>query len=94
MDEIIIGTKTVVTTIKDPTMQFGKLKLLFEYTKFHIGLYTGVVGALLAMAQLGKEKFEGLHLVLLVLSILIFALRVCVGGGCSQQYCGIGEREF
>ena len=31
-----------------------KLKLVFDYTKFHIGLYTGAATALIALATFGS----------------------------------------
>ena len=35
---------------------YEKLKLLFEYTKFHIGLYTAIVVAVIALLNLADVR--------------------------------------
>lgn len=36
-------------------LQFERLKLLFDYTKFHIGLYSVLITALIALMSFGSE---------------------------------------
>ena len=62
-----------------PDTQYDKLKLLSDYTKFHIGLYTGVVAAFLGIAKLGEANFSSAHMMLLFVSIIC----ICLAGGCG-----------
>jgi hypothetical protein len=34
----------------------AQIKLLFEYTKFHIGLYASLIAALMGLMKLGSQR--------------------------------------
>lgn len=54
-----------------------QLQLLFDYTKFHIGLYAGVIAGLLALAKLGGPMSPP------VVLVLGFAVLCVVAAGAS-----------
>lgn len=58
---------------------FEQLKLLFDYTKFHIGLYTTLVTLLIALISLGSEELFFLQRISLAATTVCFVL----AGGCG-----------
>ncbi|KYK44016.1 MULTISPECIES: hypothetical protein [Bradyrhizobium] len=61
----------------DANIEFEQLKLLFDYTKFHIGLYTTIAtifGALFAASDKAPIRFSPVLL-------LCSAVLVCIAGG-------------
>jgi hypothetical protein len=75
-------------------MEDARLNRLFDYTKFHIGLYTTAAGALLAAyASKDLEIFQKtlqLHPVLVEISILSM-LAAGLAGGIVASSCTIFE---
>lgn len=59
---------------------FEQLKLLFDYTKFHIGLYTTLVTLLIALISLGSEELVFLQRASLAATTVCFVLAGACGG--------------
>ncbi len=57
-----------------------QLKLLFDYTKFHIGLYTTLVTLLIAFIKLGPGEPDLLQQISIALTVLLFVLAGACGG--------------
>jgi uncharacterized integral membrane protein len=63
-------------------IQFEQVKLLFDYTKFHIGLYTTVTAAYIAVmtSDYGKRSFFVPHSWLVWPAVVMFLLAGLAGG--------------
>ncbi len=59
---------------------FERLKLLFDYTKFHIGLYTTLVTLLIALISLGSEELVFIQHIALAATTVCFVLAGACGG--------------
>ncbi len=57
-----------------------QLKTLFEYTKWHIGLYTGLVTALIAVLQLYGEELTTVTRLFFLASLLCILAAGAAGG--------------
>jgi len=64
---------------KECINQYEKVKLLFDYTKFHIGLYTTLGSILVALFASGKAQFQ-FYTPALWVSIGFIALAGFAGG--------------
>lgn len=58
----------------------NQLKLLFDYTKFHIGLYTTLVTLLIAFIKLGPVEPDLLQQVSIAITVILFVLAGACGG--------------
>jgi hypothetical protein len=67
------STEEVVDSAKNHTDSVERLKLVFDYTKFHIGLYTGTAGVLIALATFGNSFPIPVWLVKVALGALVVA---------------------
>jgi hypothetical protein len=57
-----------------------QLKLLSDYTLFHIGLYTTLVSTLIALAHFRRAKVQGALYVVLVCTVICFIVAGAAGG--------------
>lgn len=73
----------------DAEYEFEKLKLLFEYTKFHIGLYTGIATiftGLIAASNKGEIPFH-FNCYLLSAGVFFIAVAGLAGGTLVSSMC-------
>lgn len=61
--------------------KFERLQMLFDYTKFHIGLYATLTVGLAALLQLSDKRVSTDYYVIVTVAITVF-LWVCAG------FCG------
>jgi len=57
-----------------------KVKLLFDYTKFHIGLYATLISALIAVTKLGRETLPPQVICALKFTVICFVFAGAAGG--------------
>jgi hypothetical protein len=79
----------VSETVKKETMSDRQLKFLFDYTKFHIGLYTTLMGAVVAFLKFTHGLSEGeqpwwLRLCLVVTLFCFLGAGACGGAIASN----------
>jgi hypothetical protein len=71
----------VTQAADDPKLEYEKVKLLFDYTKFHIGLYTTVAAAIIAFLNLKIfDQAPRFSPDLLWTSVLLIGLAGVAGG--------------
>lgn len=63
------------------TREFERLQLLFEYTKFHVGLYATLTVGLAALLQLSDKRVSTDYTVVALVAVTVL-LWVCAG------FCG------
>ncbi len=76
------------------SFEFERIKLLFEYTKFHIGLYSSVAAAFLALTEYLDLKNSGPHLGLILISIVLLILAGFFGGVIASSISIIKEEDI
>ena len=77
---------------KDPKLEIEQLKLLFDYTKFHIGLYTTL--ATLVLTALGLKNKAGWDVAFIPWLMWISVLTLGVAGFAGGVIAGtIPQRE-
>ena len=64
----------------DPEKEFERLKLLYDYTKFHIGVYATLVTLLIAMLSLYLEDLTTAPKRLLLATTVFFIFAGACGG--------------
>ena len=57
-----------------------QINLLFEYTKFHIGLYASLIAALVGLMKLGRQHVPSRLLPYLKATVICFVLAGAAGG--------------
>jgi hypothetical protein len=62
-----------------------QLKLLSDYTLFHIGLYTTLITALVALAHFRGKKFEDRRFGFLVFTVISFLVAGAAGGAIASN---------
>jgi hypothetical protein len=72
------GSEPKGTKVMDPETP-AQIKLLFEYTKFHIGLYASLIVALVGLMKLGKGALANL-LPYLQATLFCFVVAGAAGG--------------
>jgi hypothetical protein len=84
----------------DEANDFERLKMLFEYTQFHIGLYATILGAAVAVLGFGLPKKasppRGRALGALSLGIVFYAIAGFAGGviaGNAPRFKGLSHFE-
>jgi hypothetical protein len=58
----------------------AQIKLLFEYTKFHIGLYASLIAALVGLMKLGGQQIPDGLLRYLQVTLVCFVIAGAAGG--------------
>jgi hypothetical protein len=72
--------------------ELEKLKLLFDYTKFHIGLYTAVATIMAALIASKESRFT-FNWKCLAVSIFLLAIAGFAGGVIASSIPGYGSYE-
>ncbi|GJL55931.1 MAG: hypothetical protein NPIRA02_30630 [Nitrospirales bacterium] len=76
--------------VEDPECnetKFDQLKLLFEYTKFHIGLYATLITGLIALMSLGYVDFRPHFRIPIYITVLFFTFAGAAGGVVGSSAC-------
>ncbi|MBT3367671.1 MAG: hypothetical protein HN472_09570 [Nitrospina sp.] len=63
----------------DPKKEFERLRLLFDYTKFHIGMYTTIIGISIGVIKIGPGNIE-INISIFVAAIILFLIAGLAGG--------------
>lgn len=58
----------------------AQIKLLFEYTKFHIGLYATLIAALMGLMKVGVQKVPASLIPYLKFTLVFFVVAGAAGG--------------
>lgn len=58
----------------------AQIRLLFEYTKFHIGLYASLIAALMGVMKVGNQRVSSDFVPFLKATLLCFVLAGAAGG--------------
>jgi|SRR5579872_2652905 len=58
----------------------AQIKLLFEYTKFHIGLYASLIAALMGLMKLGSKQIPAKLVPYLKITLVCFVVAGAAGG--------------
>jgi hypothetical protein len=62
-----------------------QLKLLMDYTLFHIGLYTTLISALLALAHFSGKRTEHQLRICISLTVICFSIAGAAGGAIASN---------
>jgi hypothetical protein len=77
---LLLGDAEAEKPGADSKTDFEQLKLLFEYTKFHIGLYTTLLTGLVALLSLGHKNVPQHFVWPLRITAICFVLAGFAGG--------------
>jgi hypothetical protein len=75
----------------------AQIKLLFEYTKFHIGLYATLIAALMGLMKFGAQRVPTNLIPYLKFTLICFVIAGAAGGviasTISVDYCPLVRNE-
>ena len=77
------------------THDFDRMKLLFDYTKFHIGVYATLVSLLIGLISLGPGNLSPVQHICLAVTTVFFVLAGACGGIVASNIPNLsGMEEF